>query len=93
MPVGAARSADNITVSFSKPLQTLSGAQALGFELCADGPGTCRYADARVQDSTVVIKGDGRPVTRVRHAWADYPVVNLYDVDMLPVPVFEVPIG
>jgi sialate O-acetylesterase len=93
MPVGAARSADSITVSFSKSLQTLSGAEALGFELCDAGPGTCRYADARVRDSTVVIKGDGRPATRVRYAWAEYPIVNLYDVDMLPVPVFEVPIG
>ncbi len=41
----------------------------------------------------MVIKDDGRPVTRVRHAWAEYPIVNLYDIDMLPVPVFEVPIG
>ena len=93
MPVGASRSAGMITVSFSKPLQTLSGAQALGVELCESAPGTCRYADARVQGSTLVIKDDGRAVSRVRHAWSDYPIVNLYDVDMLPVPVFEVPIG
>jgi sialate O-acetylesterase len=46
-----------------------------------------------VQGSNVVIKGDGRPATRVRHAWSDFPIVNLYDTDMLPVPVFEVPIG
>lgn len=93
MPVGAARSADRVIVSFDKPLQTLSGAQALGFELCDSGPGTCRYADARVQGSTVVLRGDGRPVTRVRYAWADYPIVNLYDLDMLPVPVLELPVG
>ena len=93
MPTGAAQNANTITVSFSKPLQSLSGAQALGFELCDAGPGTCRYADARVQGSNVVIKGDGRSVTRVRHAWSDFPIVNLYDTDMLPVPVFEVPIG
>ncbi len=93
MPVGASRSAGVITVSFNKPLQTLSGAQALGMELCEAASGTCRYGDARVQGSTVVIKDDGRPVTRVRHAWAEYPIVNLYDTDMLPVPVFEIPIG
>jgi hypothetical protein len=28
----------------------------------------------------------------VRYAWADYPIVNLYDQDMLPAPVFEIPI-
>ena len=93
MPVGVARSAGVITVSFSKPLQMLSGAQALGVELCDAAPGTCRYANARVQGSTLEIKDDGRALSRVRHAWSDYPIVNLYDVDMLPVPVFEVPIG
>jgi hypothetical protein len=25
----------------------------------------------------------------VRYAWADYPIVNLYDFDLLPAPVFE----
>ena len=93
MPVGAARSDGAIAVTFSKPLQTLSGAQALAFELCDAGTGSCRYADARVQGNTVVLKDDGRPATRVRYAWAEYPIVNLYDLDMLPVPVFEVPIG
>ena len=33
----------------------------------------------------------GKPVTRVRYAWADYPIVNLYDLDLLPAPVFEIP--
>jgi sialate O-acetylesterase len=40
----------------------------------------------------VVIAADGQPVTRVRYAWADYPIVNLYDLDMLPAPVFEMPV-
>jgi sialate O-acetylesterase len=92
MPLAASRTADTITVSFSKPLQSLSGAQVLGIEICDAGPASCRYADARVQGSSVVVKSDGRPATRIRHAWADYPIVNLYDVDMLPVPVFEMPI-
>ena len=36
---------------------------------------------------------DGKPVTRVRYAWIDYPIVNLYDLDMLPAPVFEIPVN
>ena len=32
------------------------------------------------------------PYSKVRYAWADYPVVNLYDLDQLPVPVFELPV-
>ena len=60
------------------------------FELCGATAGTCRYADARVNGDSVEIAGDGQPVTRVRYAWADYPLVNLYDQDLLPAPVFEV---
>ena len=91
LPVSAVRQGSSITVTFTKPLQALSGATANAFELCGP-PGSCRYADARVNGNTVVLSGDGQPVTRVRYAWADYPVVNLYDGDMLPVPVFELPI-
>jgi sialate O-acetylesterase len=77
-------------VTFTKPLQVLSGANANAFELCGASAGTCRYADARVQGSRVIVAGDARPVSRIRYAWADYPVVNLYDEDMLPAPVFEI---
>jgi sialate O-acetylesterase len=41
----------------------------------------------------LVIAGDGQPATRVRHAWADAPVVNLYDARPIPVPGFELPIS
>ena len=92
LPLAARRTGASVTVAFSKPLQILSGANANAFELCGDAPGSCRYADARVQGNTVAIAGDGQPATRVRYAWADYPIVNLYDLDMLPAPVFELPI-
>jgi sialate O-acetylesterase len=92
LPIGTARAGAAIVVTFSKPLQTLSGASAIGFELCGAAGGSCRYADARVAGTTVTLAGDGRPVTRVRYAWADYPIVNLYDRDLLPVPVFELPV-
>jgi sialate O-acetylesterase len=39
-----------------------------------------------------VIADDGQPVTRVRYAWADYPIVNLYGPERLPVPPFELPV-
>jgi len=93
MPLGVARAGDTVTVSFSKPMQALSGAQVIGFELCEAPPDSCRYADARAQGNTVVIKGDGRPITRVRYAWSDYPILNLYDLDLLPAPVFELPVN
>lgn len=92
LPMGAARRDNAVVVTFTKPLQVLSGANANGFELCGPSAGSCRYADARVQGSSVSIAMDGQPVTRVRHAWADFPVINLYDLDLLPAPVFEIPV-
>jgi sialate O-acetylesterase len=89
LPVSAVRQGNAVVITFTKPLQILSGANANAFELCAT---SCRYADARVQGNSVVIAGDGQPVTRVRYAWADYPIVNLYDLDLLPAPVFELPV-
>jgi sialate O-acetylesterase len=91
-PIIAETVGNSIIVSFDEALQALSGSSAIGFELCGATPGTCRYADARVDGDKVVLAADGKPVTRVRYAWADYPLVNLYDKDLLPVPVFELPV-
>jgi len=92
LPVSASRSGSSIVVRFTKPLQTLTGSSAIGFELCGATPGSCRFADARVRGTEVSLREDGQPVTRVRYAWADYPIVNLYDEDLLPAPVFELPV-
>ena len=92
LPMNAKRNGSTIIITFSKPLQTVSGSNANAFELCGPATGSCRYADARVSGRSVVVAADGQPATRVRYAWADYPVVNLYDLDMLPAPVFELPI-
>jgi sialate O-acetylesterase len=92
LPVSAVQDANSIVVTFTKPLQTLSSNSANAFQLCGPSAGTCRYADARVRGNSVVISSDGQPISRVRYAWADYPIVNLYDLDMLPAPVFELPV-
>jgi sialate O-acetylesterase len=92
LPVAATRRGDAIIVTFTKPLQMLSGSSAIAFELCGVGPGTCRFANAQVHGNAVELSSDGQPVEKVRYAWADYPVINLYDEDFLPVPVFELPV-
>jgi sialate O-acetylesterase len=89
MPLSAVRSGNQVVIKFDKPLQTLSSASAIAFELCGT---SCRYAIAVVRGDTVDLQGDGQPVTKIRYAWADYPTVNLYDLDELPVPVFELPV-
>jgi sialate O-acetylesterase len=73
-------------------LHSRSG-RPIGFELCADTQASCRYADAVADGTTVRLVDDGRPVTRVRYAWADSPVVNLFDEADLTPGSFEVPIG
>jgi sialate O-acetylesterase len=51
---------------------------------------TCRYADARVAGDTVVLAGAATPdVTRVRYAWADAPIVNLFGGGDLPAAPFQ----
>lgn len=92
LPLSAARQGASIVVTFTKPLQIVSGANANAFELCGPAAGSCRYADARADGNKVTIPADNGPISRIRYAWADYPLVNLYDLDMLPAPVFEMPV-
>jgi sialate O-acetylesterase len=71
-------------------LHARSSADAVGFELCGEEPGTCRWASGRVQGDTVLLPGDGKAVRRVRYAWADAPNTNLSDEAELPVGTFEI---
>jgi sialate O-acetylesterase len=92
---GARREGDAVVVQFrgvTGALRTWSGTRALAFELCGETQESCRFADAVAAGSAMRIAGDGRPATRVRYAWADSPVTNLYDEVPLPVGPFEVPI-
>ena len=93
----SARLADGaVTVRFSGVeggLHAWSGPNPLGVELCGASQESCRYAQATIDGDTLVIRDDGKPATRVRYAWADSPVVNLFDGRSLPVPGFELDIG
>jgi sialate O-acetylesterase len=91
----ARREGDEIVLTFagvSGSLRAWSGDAALGFELCGASQESCRYAIAAPDGATVRVADDGRPATRVRYAWADAPVVNLYDETPLPAGPFEIPI-
>lgn len=71
-------------------LHMRSSGQAIGFELCGAAPGSCRYASAVADGMAVTLAGDGKPVTRIRYAWADSPVVNVFDDAALPLGPFEI---
>lgn len=86
-PVG-----NQVEVTFrgvSGRLQSVSG-PPIGFELCGATQQSCRFAIASIDGHSILLAADGQPVTRVRFAWADAPVVNLYDESGLPVSSFEV---
>ena len=89
--LGVSRIGKDVVVQFDKPVESRGG-MPVGFELCGDAVVSCRYATGRTQGTSVVLAGDGRPVAHVRHAWSDYPIVNVYGSEMLPVPPFELPI-
>jgi sialate O-acetylesterase len=93
-PLSVSRGTGGIVIHFAGVKGSLRswGGRPLGFELCGPDQASCRYADARAEGPTVVLTDDGRPVTRVRFAWADAPVSNLYDEAPLPVPGFELPL-
>jgi len=89
--VSARRVGQDIVIAFRNTgggLATWSSDRANAFEACAGT--TCRYADARVNGDTVVLAGAATPdVTRVRYAWADAPIVNLFGGDDLPAAPFR----
>lgn len=93
-PVSAARSGPTLTVVFAHAeggLAVYGADRPIGFELC--DALACRYVDA-VADGTSVRLAvpQGMTPTRVRYAWADSPVVNLYNRDGLPATPFEIPL-
>jgi sialate O-acetylesterase len=96
MPQSARLDGDTVTVRFTGVeggLHTWSGPYPLGIELCSAAQDSCRYALATVDGDRLVIPTAGQPVARVRYAWADSPVVNLFDGRSLPVPGFELEVA
>jgi len=94
--VGAARDGGDIVLQFRSvtgALHSWSDAHAIGFELCGERQASCRYALAVASGDAIRLSGDGKPVTRVRYAWADSPVINLFDEAELPVGTFEVSVA
>ena len=91
MPAGARAVPGGVQIAVqgaAGTLQSLSGAP-IGFELCGPTQQSCRFATARFEGSAIVIASDTLPVTRVRYGWADYPILNVYDQALLPLPPFE----
>ena len=95
-PVSATREGDHVRVAFEDvegSLVAYGHTMPIGFELCGDGRGSCRYAEARIEGVQVLLKAEGvENATRVRYCWADGPVCTRYDGSGLPAVPFELPI-
>ncbi|MCW4455217.1 beta galactosidase jelly roll domain-containing protein [Flavobacterium sp. MXW15] len=96
VPLSARREGEAIAVRFGDASDGLFAYGAdgpVGFELCGDAAGSCRYASARIRGDEVLLRADtAGPATRVRYGWADSPVVTLYDGAGLPAGPFEMAI-
>ena len=90
-PLRATRNGQEITVEFGDIEQGLvvyGHNQPIGFEVCGDAPGSCRFAEARLAGSQVKITADAT-ATRVRYLWADSPICTLFDASGVAIGPFE----
>ena len=98
VPLSARREPTAIVVTFGdveQKLVTYSSSQAIGFELCGTGPGSCRFVSGDVDGTRVVLAVPAAPAwtpVRVRFCWGPSPLCNLTDGSGLPVGPFEIAI-
>jgi sialate O-acetylesterase len=74
-------------------LVTYNSDRAIGFELCAKAPGSCRFVTGNVAGNSVRLGPAAGNASRVRFCWGDSPVCNLYDRSGLPAGPFEIEIA
>lgn len=89
----ARRVDDRIEVAFENvegALIAYSAGRPIGFELCGDAPGSCRFVQASIEGTKVVVDPAGGPADRVRFCWGESPICNLYDGSGLPAGPFEI---
>ncbi len=93
VPVSAARDGADVVVTLDQPAVVYGSARPAGFELC-DAAESCRFVDASVEGSKVRLTVPvGYAAVKVRFAWADSPVLNLYGANRLPATPFEIPLS
>ncbi|MDR7118213.1 sialate O-acetylesterase [Caulobacter sp. BE254] len=92
-PLSATLSGGAVVVGLDQPAVVQADARPVGFELC-DATGACRFADAALAGDRVslAVPAGFTPV-KVRFAWADSPILNLYGATGLPATPFELAIA
>lgn len=91
-PLSARGEGAGVVVTLDQPLVVYGAARPAGFELC--DAAACRFVDATVEGAAVRLAvPTGMTPTKVRYAWADSPVMNLFGTTGLPATPFEVEIN
>jgi sialate O-acetylesterase len=92
-PLSATRTAGAVVVRLDQPAVVQADSRPVGFELC-DASGACRFADAVLAGDRVSLAVPaGLTPIKVRFAWADSPILNLYGRTGLPATPFELAIA
>jgi sialate O-acetylesterase len=92
-PLSATRAANAVVVRLDQRAVVQADARPVGFELC-DAAGACRFADAVLAgDQVSLAVPAGFAPVKVRFAWADSPILNLYGQTGLPATPFELAIA
>lgn len=89
------RQKKSVVISFegAPTLVAHGGPAPVGFELCGEAAGTCRFVNAEIVGSSVRLDARGGPADRVRFCWMDSPVCTLFDSAGLPAGPFDVAVG
>ena len=92
-PLSATREGALVSVRFDQPVVVQAGPRPMGFELC-DAGGVCQFANASHRGDHVFLSNplNTAPV-KVRFAWSDSPILNLYGQTGLPATPFELAIA
>ena len=94
-PLRATRTGQEVTVEFGDiegGLKVYGHDKPIGFQLCGDAPGSCRFVAAELVGSQVKLTAAGKADTtpaRVRYLWADSPICTLFDASGVPAGPFE----
>jgi sialate O-acetylesterase len=87
---GVSRRGSDVVVKFRDVTGALSGRSGnpSGFELCGANQASCRWAESRIEGSTVVLSDAGN-ATRVRYCWGESPICTVLDGSGRPAGPFE----
>jgi sialate O-acetylesterase len=92
-PLSATLVGGAVVVRLDQPAVVQADVRPVGFELC-DAAGACRFVDAALAgDQVSLAVPAGFAPVKVRFAWADSPIVNLYGATGLPATPFELAIA